>query len=331
MTLSVLKLMAQAYVGIGAVLSQKPDDWWHPIAYISKSLSDAERNYHAADLEMAAVIFALTEWRHYLLGATHPFEVLTDHQNLTYFRKSQDLSHRQARWEQLLQEYHFMFVHRSGKTNPTNPLSWRPDYGRGVELNNKSHILLPNHLFTSPNLSEEADAAVHLLQMQKQPTQDNAEAAMHPSDPGLVESMVKKLQHKREKYALKGLTKDDSHWKESQGILLYKNLLYIPKDGPLHEKIIQQHHNHPLAGHPGIRRTRDLILAKYYWPTIRKDITKYVSGCDKCQKVKPSSQASKTPLQPNEIPQAPWEIISVDIIGPLPESQGKNAILTVVD
>jgi len=51
-------------IGIGTVLSQKQDDQWHPIAYISKSLSDTERNYHAADLEMATVIFALTEWRH---------------------------------------------------------------------------------------------------------------------------------------------------------------------------------------------------------------------------------------------------------------------------
>jgi len=131
--------------------------------------------------------------------------------------------------------------------------------------------------------------------------------------------MVKKLQHKREKYTLKGLMKDDSHWRESQGVLLYKDLLYIPKDDPLCEKVIQQHHNHPLAGHPGICQTQDLILTKYYWPTIRKDVTKYVSGCNKCQKVKPNSQASKTPLQPNEIPQAPWEIISVNIIGPLPE------------
>jgi len=146
---------------------------------------------------------------------------------------------------------------------------------------------------------------VRSLQVQKQPVQDNAEAAEHPSNPESVESMVKKLQHKREKYALKELTKDRPHWKELQGILLYKDLLYIPKDDPFHEKVIQQHHDHPLTGHPGIRRTQDLILAKYYWPTIHKDVTKYVSGCDKCQKVKSSSQASKTPLQPNEIPQAP--------------------------
>ena len=201
-------------IGIGAVLSQKQGDRWHPIVYISKSLSDAEHNYHAADLEMAAVIFALTEWQHYLLSDTHPFEVLTDHQNLTYFCKPQDLSRQQAWWEQLLQEYHFKFTHWSGKINPADPLSQRPDYERGVELDNKSHILLPDHLFESPNSFIEADAAVHSLQMKKQPVQDNAKAAERPSNPESVESMVKKLQHKREKYALKGLTKDNSYWKE---------------------------------------------------------------------------------------------------------------------
>ena len=48
--------------GLGAVLSQKQNDWWHPISFISRSLGEAERNYHAADLEMTAIIFALEEW-----------------------------------------------------------------------------------------------------------------------------------------------------------------------------------------------------------------------------------------------------------------------------
>jgi hypothetical protein len=47
--------------------------------------------------------------------------------------------------------------------------------------------------------------------------------------------------------------------------------------------------------------------------------------------MKSNTKAAKTPLQPNTILQSPWEIISVDIIGPLPKSQGKNTILTVVD
>ena len=61
-------------IGLGAVLTQKQNDQWHPIAFISKSLSEAECNYHAADLEVDAIIFALQEWCHYLLGAAPPLK-----------------------------------------------------------------------------------------------------------------------------------------------------------------------------------------------------------------------------------------------------------------
>ena len=80
-------------IGIRAILSQQQGDRWHTIAFISCSLNDTEQNYHTADLEMAAIIFALKEWRQYLLDAKHPFTILTDHKNLEYFTKPQDLSH----------------------------------------------------------------------------------------------------------------------------------------------------------------------------------------------------------------------------------------------
>ena len=213
-------------IGLGAVLTQKQNDCWHPIAFISQSLSDAEQNYHAADLEMAAVIFALQEWRHYLLDAAHPFEILTNHQNLTYFKKPQDLSRRQAQWQQLLQEYHFTFVHRPGKTNPADPLSRRSDFEKRVEDDNKAKILLLDHLFTPDSSNVVATRSVGT---QKQLIHDDSSVSNSES----VESIVRKLQHKREKYATKGLTKENSQWRENKSILVYKDLLYIPKDDTL--------------------------------------------------------------------------------------------------
>ena len=79
-------------IGIGAILTQKQDGQWHPIAYISRSLNDAKRNYHVADLEMLAIIFTLKEWRQYLLDAHEPFMILTDHKNLEYFTKPKPLA-----------------------------------------------------------------------------------------------------------------------------------------------------------------------------------------------------------------------------------------------
>ena len=72
---------------MGGVLSQLIDGKWHPITYRSEALSPAERNYEIHDQEFLAVMNALADWRQYLMGAQHPFEIWTDHRNLTYFRQ----------------------------------------------------------------------------------------------------------------------------------------------------------------------------------------------------------------------------------------------------
>src|SRR6202040_3894487 len=60
------------------VLSQLQDGRWHPIAYLSKSLNETQRNYEIYDKEMLAIMLALEEWRHYLIGAIDIFEIWTD-------------------------------------------------------------------------------------------------------------------------------------------------------------------------------------------------------------------------------------------------------------
>ena len=70
---------------------------------------------------------------------------------------------------------------------------------------------------------------MHSLNSQKQSESDDLEAAERPIVLKMVESMVKGVQHKREKYAIKGLTAEDSNWEQRDDILYYKGLLYIPK------------------------------------------------------------------------------------------------------
>ena len=102
----------------GAVLSQQQEDGrWLPVAYLSKSLTAPERNYEIHDKEMLAIVRALEEWRHFLEGAEHVFEIWTDHRNLQYFRTAQKLNRRQARWFTELAEYDFTLHHRPGRTN----------------------------------------------------------------------------------------------------------------------------------------------------------------------------------------------------------------------
>ena len=77
----------------GAVLSMKcDDDKWHPCAYLSKGMTDIERNYNVHDKEMLGIMRALEAWRHYLEGCKHKFEIWMDHRNLEYFMSAKKLN-----------------------------------------------------------------------------------------------------------------------------------------------------------------------------------------------------------------------------------------------
>ena len=92
----ILETDASGYA-LGAVLMQEFDDGIHPVAFNSRSLLPAERNYDAHDKELAGVIFGFKCGRPFLLGAKHAVRVRTDHKNLQYFRQPQNITGRQAR------------------------------------------------------------------------------------------------------------------------------------------------------------------------------------------------------------------------------------------
>jgi len=125
----------------GGVLSMKcSDDKWRLVAFISKSLSDTERNYEIHDKEILAVVRCLEAWRHFLEGATTKFEIWTDHKNLEYFMKAQQLNRRQVRWALYLSRFNFLLKHVPGsKMGKADSLSRRPDYVRAHLVRCQSH------------------------------------------------------------------------------------------------------------------------------------------------------------------------------------------------
>jgi hypothetical protein len=82
----------------GTVLLQQSNvhSKWHPIAYLSKSLSAVEQNYEIHNKEMLAIIQGLEDWQHFLEGTQHKVKVWTDQKNLEYFHMAKKLNCRQA-------------------------------------------------------------------------------------------------------------------------------------------------------------------------------------------------------------------------------------------
>ena len=79
------------------LLMECKDGLWRPVAFLSKSLNETERNYEIHDKEMLTIVRGLEVWRYLLEGAQFKFEIWMDHKNLEYFMKAQKLNRRQAR------------------------------------------------------------------------------------------------------------------------------------------------------------------------------------------------------------------------------------------
>ena len=94
------------------------------IAYVSYQLKNYEKNYPTYDLELAAVVFALKNWRHYLYGER--CEIYTDHNSLKYFFTKKELNMRQRRWLELINDYDCSINYHPDKVNVVaDALSWK--------------------------------------------------------------------------------------------------------------------------------------------------------------------------------------------------------------
>ena len=85
------------------------------ISYASRQLKIHEKNYPTHDLELAAIVFALKIWRHYLFGVK--FQPFTDHKNLKHLYNQKDLNMRQCWWIEFLNDYDMDLDYHSGKAN----------------------------------------------------------------------------------------------------------------------------------------------------------------------------------------------------------------------
>lgn len=98
---------------LGAVLSQEVDGQEHPVAYCSRTLFPAEKNYSTTELELLSLVWSTKYFRCYLIG--RPFKVITDHSALRWMLSLKDPSSRLMRWALRLSEFTYTVEHKPGK------------------------------------------------------------------------------------------------------------------------------------------------------------------------------------------------------------------------
>jgi hypothetical protein len=111
---------------VAGVLSQRQNNGeWHPVAFYSKTMIDAELNYPIHDKEMLAIVLGLLHWRAYLIGTPDTIQIMSDHKALEYFMTTKALTARQARWAEVLSQFNFQIMYNPGAKNVADALTRR--------------------------------------------------------------------------------------------------------------------------------------------------------------------------------------------------------------
>lgn len=280
--------------GVGAMLSQTIDGVEHPVAYMSRSLSGAERNYSVTEREALAVLTALEHWRCYLENG-QTFTVFTDHAALKWFFSLTNPSGRLARWGVRLASFDFTIKHRLGKDNVIpDALSRNPVAAITTDGS-------PSNL--SPIITSD-DWYLNIYQgCQSNPT----------SFPNYrVENNVlyRFMKCKSE------LTSEFS-WKE-----------VVPQE--LRDTVIAKNHAEPIAAHFGIYKTYKRLLLRFFWPGMYADVVKYISNCDTCLAYKQPTHGTLGKMGRPKNCSRPFQSLSIDFVGPLPSSRKQNCYILVL-
>ena len=300
--------------GIGAVLSQHKEGKEFVIAYASRSLTKAERNYSVTRRELLAVVTFTNHFRQYLLG--QQFLLRTDHCSLTWLTNFKNPEGQLARWLEKLSEYSFETVHRSGlKHNNADSLSRYPHRDNTVVAT----------VSDSPfSLFSHSSSDIHNFQLQDSVIEPVLNAKKQNIKPPL-DSLAKYSIQTRKLFQLwdqlqvvDGILFRVFH--DSESDVKWRQLV-VPSS--LQSEILEQVHAGSVGRHLGQSKTLQKLKDRFYWPGHYNDVMKWCLLCPSCVTRKSPSPKAKAPLQPILVGQ-PMQMVAVDLLGPFPRSQKGN-------
>jgi len=295
---------------IGSILLQEKDGIRHPIWFASRSLKPAEINYSTSEKECLAVLWAIEKFRGFI-EYSH-FVVETDHQALKWLQNIKEPSGRLARWFLTLQMYNFEVRYRPGNS---------PQIRGADALSRISNILLiefPNNItrlcmIYAQNKDSNLQAIIQFMK------NDN------PPDNPRLKKLSQRCFIAADGLLFKYAGPPGKPWEDESSFWR----VWIPES--LKYNIIEMFHSNVTSGHLGIRKTYGRLEMRVYWKNLRKDIAHFVNRCQVCQTSK-NPRLPPVPANSSFNSEFPWEVITIDLMGPYPRGcKGHTHILVIVD
>ncbi|KAJ7996477.1 hypothetical protein DPEC_G00237470 [Dallia pectoralis] len=308
---SALKISADASsFGLGAVLLQKSDARWSPVAYASRSMTPTEQRYAQVEKEALAATWACERFGCFILG--RPFELETDHKPLVSLlggKALDDLPPRIQRFKMRLMRYNYSVSHVPGKSLWTaDTLSRAPL--RTARTHTDTSLLEDTNIYVDSVISNIPVSGDYLSSLREHLKADSTCSALmeYCTDGWPDKSQLQgALRHYRPDRAV--LTVHD-------GLLLRGTRLVIPFS--LQGDVLQRLHE----GHLGVTKCRGRAKQTVWWPGLSSQLNDMVLKCRTCIQER---RNVNEPLMPTEMPDRPWQTLGADLFA----LKGKTYLLVV--
>jgi transposase InsO family protein len=288
--------------GLGANLSQVQDGVERVIAYASRTTNKHEKNYSITELECLAVVWGTKVFRPYLHGSR--FEIVTDHQALTWLHSLKEPVGRVGRWVLRMQEYDYTVRYRQGRVHSNvDPLSRAPLLAAAAQQEGGEELDIEQQQASDPFFG---------------PIIQFLTAGELTEDPALRRRVAGVATHY-------GMIDKKLHFL-GDGKSDADPLLCVPASQ--RKNILFLYHDDIMAGHLGVAKLFSKLKEKYWWPRMYADAYEWVRTCQECQAKKAPRTKAAGLLQPIPVLER-WETIGVDVVGPLPKTKKGNRYILV--
>ncbi|MCG8045622.1 MAG: RNase H-like domain-containing protein, partial [Candidatus Thiodiazotropha endolucinida] len=382
-------------IGIGGILHQVQEDRERVIAYASRSLNKAEKNYCITEKELLAVRYFIEYFRQYLLGRR--FRVRSDHQALVWIFRLKEPNGKIARWLEILSQYDFAVEYRPGKKqghcdalsrceNPrdcecpeqdtSEPLKCGPckkctkraqymvhtdfykefieNQSADAQVKDGESVVIKALAETSEagSSSPEAKEPARVKQGSVLTTWANSRSTedlhrLQREDPDIAPilgaKMVGKKPSSQEMVTCSPATRH--YWILWDSLVLQDGILlkeFVKQDGSgeylqfivprvMRKEVLFQMHDALVSGHMGLKKTKERILQRFYWYSLKDDVAIYIQKCDTCAADKRPNKTPRAPMGSLRCG-APGDCLATDYLGPLPiTDRGNRYILLFTD